>query len=165
MAYTLIQTLTVGAGGNASFDFTSIPQGFTDLLVLISCRTNNNSDGALVLSFNGATTNRSTKALYGNGSTASSYSGSSPLGALTTNPLQTASTFANSMLYIPNYASTTTNKSSSMDGVTENNATGASQFINANLWASSSAITQITLTPEGGGSLVQYSTASLYGIK
>ena len=35
-----IQTVTVGSGGAASIDFTSIPQTYTDLKIVLSARTN-----------------------------------------------------------------------------------------------------------------------------
>ena len=37
--YTLISSVTVGAGGASSIDFTSIPSTYTDLLVKISARS------------------------------------------------------------------------------------------------------------------------------
>ena len=38
VTHNLISTITVGSGGAASIDFTSIPQTYTDLLVKISLR-------------------------------------------------------------------------------------------------------------------------------
>jgi hypothetical protein len=66
-------------------------------------------------------------------------------------------------IYFPNYASAT-NKSFSIDSVTENNATLANQFLTAGLWSNTAAITSITLLA-ASGNLAYYSTASLYGIK
>ena len=40
--YTLISSVTVGAGGASSIDFTSIPATYTDLLVKFSLRTDFN---------------------------------------------------------------------------------------------------------------------------
>ena len=76
----------------------------------------------------------------------------------------TASTFGNTMLYIPNYTSSN-NKSSSSDGVAETNATNVNMAMIANLWSNTAAITSIKLTPATGATLQQYSTATLYGIK
>jgi hypothetical protein len=36
--YTLISSVTVGAGGASSIDFTSIPATYTDLLIKVSAR-------------------------------------------------------------------------------------------------------------------------------
>ena len=52
----------------------------------------------------------------------------------------------------------------SADGVMENNATEAYQNLVAGLWSNTSAITSLTLA-KSTGNFVQYSSASLYGIK
>ena len=75
----------------------------------------------------------------------------------------TANTFSNFSTYIPNYAGSN-NKSYSVDGVTENNATASYQIMYAGLWSNTAAINQITLVPDTLN-FVQYTTATLYGIK
>jgi len=155
--------VVVGAGGQSSITFSSIPSTYTDLIVITSIRTSSTPSGAVTIAFNGSSASMTTRAIYGNGSSTASYSASNSLGGLVNISTTTSSTFANSQLYIPNYAGST-NKSSSMDGVSENNATGANAFLNANLWSNTAAITSITLTPEGGDNIVQYSTAYLYGV-
>jgi hypothetical protein len=162
--YTQIgSAVVVGAGAQASITFSSIPSTYTDLIVVTSIRTSSTPSGAVTIAFNGSSASMTTRSIYGNGSSTASYSASNSLGGLVNISTTTSSTFANSQLYIPNYAGST-NKSSSMDGVSENNATGANAFLNANLWSNSAAITSITLTPEGGDNIVQYSTAYLYGV-
>ena len=76
---------------------------------------------------------------------------------------RTANTFANVQIHIPNYASSNY-KSYSSDGGEENNATAAVMGIWAGLWSDTSAITEIKLEDYNGGSWVQYSSASLYGV-
>jgi hypothetical protein len=75
----------------------------------------------------------------------------------------TANTFGNTDIYIPNYAGSA-NKSVSVDTVEENNGTTARALLGAILWSNTAAITALGLTPVSG-SFVQYSTATLYGIK
>jgi hypothetical protein len=75
----------------------------------------------------------------------------------------TANTFGNVAIYIPNYTSSN-NKSISVDGVGENNATTAFADLYAGLWANSSAITSITLY-NIISDFAEFSTATLYGIK
>ncbi len=160
--------VTVGAGGAANIDFTSIPNTYTDLVVVASARTNrtNAQEDSLCISFNGSTANFTVVSVYGEGS------GSGQTSAFTTNgairfvaatDLSTTSAFGNSSLYIPNYAGST-NKSFSIDAVTENNGTTAWAFLAAGLWSNSAAINRITLTPLVGTSIKQYSTAYLYGV-
>jgi hypothetical protein len=40
LTYTAIKTVTVGSGGAANIDFTSIPQTYTDLVLKVSARMN-----------------------------------------------------------------------------------------------------------------------------
>ena len=75
----------------------------------------------------------------------------------------TANTFSNNSIYIPNYTGSN-NKSVSVDSVYENNATTAGQHLVSGLWASSAAITSVKLTEGFGNNWVQYTTATLYGI-
>jgi hypothetical protein len=163
--YTLIQktTLTTSA---ASITFSSIPQTFTDLVVKVSARTTYASPygEGIYLSFNGLSTNMTRRRLYGLGSgSGGSDSAANSYASYTSAASQTANTFGNSELYIPNYTSSNY-KSSSLDGVAENNAAEAAMLLNANLWSSTAAINSITLTPETGSSFVQYSSVSLYGV-
>jgi hypothetical protein len=170
MANTFIQigsTVTVGSGGAATIDFTSIPATFTDLIVKTSTRTNNAGvDMGLIISFNGSTTGYNDRSVYGNGSAAASVGGSGVAGIYwyyADGDTATANTFANGEFYVPNYTSSNY-KSVSMDSVTENNATGALMLLSAGLWSNTAAINRVTITPNSG-SFKQYTTASLYGIK
>jgi hypothetical protein len=164
--YTLIASSTVGSGGTSSIDFSSIPATYTDLQILWSLRTNNDPDagnyGWLVIAFNGSTANLTRKTLLGSGSAASS---SSATNAQTTidGLNNTASTFANGSIYVPNYSGSA-NKSASIDNVMEQNGTTTYMSLNAILWSQTTAVNQLTLSALSG-SFVQYSTAYLYGIK
>jgi hypothetical protein len=162
--YTLISSVTVGSGGAASISFTSIPQTYTDLKIVWSTRVTQTGveSAANYFSFNSSTANFSWKRLRGNGSAADSFGeSSSTLFGTTVAASATASTFSNTELYIPNYTGNT-NKSFSVDSITENNATTAIAVMFAGLWSDTAAITGISWTTDGN--FVQYSTAYLYGI-
>lgn len=166
--YTAIATTTVGSGGANSIQFTSIPQSYTDLCILLSLRSSSASgDSNCFIYFNGVTgTSYQTRRIIGSGSAATSDTFSSypwvQVADKIPNATFTASTFANMMVYIPNYTSAN-NKSVSVDWVSENNATAAQMGLDAALFTTSSAITQIGI--DGTDNFVQYSTATLYGIK
>ena len=165
--YQLIEAITVGSGGSASATFSSIPNTYTDLLLNTSARTNRVSpviDG-IKIRFNGDTNtaNYNERRLFGDGSGVTSGT-EVALGGYATTQNATASTFANSSCYIPNYASSN-KKSFSVDSVTENNGTTAYALFDAVLWQGTSAISSIVLTPDVGTSFDQYSTFYLYGIK
>lgn len=164
--YTLISAVTVGAGGAASIDFTSIPSTYTDLCLKISVRSNRAAStwDNTQLKVNNSTANMSNRYLSGNGASAASgsltvsYIGDVPATGATSN------TFANQEIYIPNYAGST-NKSMSVDSVAENNGTTAYAYFDANLWSQTTAINQLTIFSGNGDNFAQYSTAYLYGVK
>lgn len=162
--FDLIQTVTVGSGGAASIAFTSIPQTYTDLKLIWSTRsTFAATSAAMYMSFNGLTTNFAFRRLRGTGAAVDSYSeASSTLYGTATGANATSNVFSNGEIYIPNYAGST-NKSFSVDSVSENNATDSIQVLYAGLWSNTAAITSISFTTDSN--FAQYSSASLYGIK
>ena len=163
--YEAIATVEVGAGGAANIEFTSIPQTYTDLVILLSARTTYAQVGdGIIAQFNSNTSNLSTRRLYGTGSATGSDSYSFAYAGYANGSTGTANTFGNSYLYIPNYAGSN-NKSFSTDGVAENNATTGIQALAASLWSNTAAITSIKLLSENASNFAQYSTATLYGIK
>jgi hypothetical protein len=164
--YDAIATVTVGSGGAATIEFTSIPATYTDLVVKYSLRCTAAETGTN-LTINGSSASTYTwRDARSNGATASSADGIAQTalnGGRMTMSTDTANTFSNNEIYIPNYAGSN-NKSVSVDTVTENNATTALMAIIAGLRANTDAITSLTWTP-GSGNFAQYSTATLYGIK
>lgn len=163
-----IATTTVGSGGSASIDFSSIPSTYTDLMLLISTR--NWSAGSdftsPLIKFNNSTANYDLKYLGFAAGSAVSYNyavfGANIIG-YQPGGTSTANSFMNTSIYIPNYAGST-NKSVSIDNVYSVNAatTGVYWGLSAGLWSQTAAINQLTLTHTN---FVQYSTATLYGIK
>lgn len=161
--YVKIATVTVGAGGSAAMEFTSIAGTYTDLLIKVSARSA--YSGTLNwfdLKFNSSSTGWSGRFLYGTGSAAGSGTQAAFGGAMPA-ATATANTFGNAEIYIPNYASSNY-KSVSIDAVAENNATAAEADLTAQLWSNTAAITSVTLFPELSSTFVQHSTATLYGI-
>ena len=163
LTYKQIASITVGAGGASSIDFTSIPSTYTDLCLKMSLRgVNANAYNYVSISFNGSTANQSQRKIEGDGSTASSGSASN-FQFISNGSGNTSNTFGNHELYIPNYAGST-NKSASLDQVMEQNGTTAYASLHAFLWSSTAAINQVTVTGVTGN-FVQYSSATLYGVK
>ncbi len=163
--FVKIQTVTVGSGGAANIEFTSIPQTYTDLRMVFSIRSNRAADVDIVyMRFNGSTTSYTNRELYGNGTGASSGTDTNMGISYCPGATATASVFGNGEVYIPNYTSAN-NKSSSAEVVSENNGTQAFQALQANLWSNTAAITTITIIPAIGTLFNEYSTATLYGIK
>lgn len=166
--YKLISSVTVGSGGAATIDFTSIPQTYTDLVVKISSRDASTGEwNNLDFRINGISTSvYSAMTVYGvgNGTGVGSETNYSA-GARTYSQGNgtTASIFGNVEFYFPNYTSST-HKSVSVDYVSENNATAAIAGFNAVRMANTSAITSLSFYARDASNLLQYSTAYLYGI-
>jgi hypothetical protein len=162
--YTLIEAKTL-SGATATVSFTSIPSTYTDIILKVSARTDRAStDDLLNINFNGSASNQTSKYVAGNGASASSGGYSNFYLGWVCAANNTASTFSNLAMYVPNYASATTFKSVSMDDVMETNATTSMHGLFAGLWSSNSAINQIDITSVFGTNFVQYSTFYLYGI-
>jgi hypothetical protein len=162
--YSKLAEVTVGATAVASIDFNSIPQNYTDLVIKYSARSSAaGATGTVIsLSFNGSTSNFSSRYIEGAGSgTPGSYTSPANFAGVSNTTAMTASTFCSGEIYIPNYSGST-NKSYSIDSVTEQNTTGALQEFIAGLWSNPTAISQITLSTSN---FQQYSTATLYGVK
>jgi hypothetical protein len=162
-AWTVIQHIEVPSA-QANMEFTSIPQTYTDLCLVVSGRSSANEAGngaIMIIRPNGSSSNGSIRYLQGDGSAASS-STDTYIWARLNSSSYTASTFANTSVYIANYTASTA-KSISIDSVNENNATANRMVITAGLWNDTTAISSITILPEGGN-FVQYSSATLYGI-
>lgn len=160
-----IASVTVGSGGAASIEFTNIPSMYTDLVVLASLRSTRGGGNVadIYAQFNGSTTGYTARRLYGSGSGTGSDTSLASLGNAAS---QTADTFSSHYFYIPNYTSSN-NKSFSLDSAQENNATGAYLTMSAYLWSNTAAITSVLVrdfSDSNTNNLVQYSTATLYGI-
>ena len=165
--YIKLASTTVGAGGAASIDFTSIPGTYTDLVIKISPRSTNAANvRTLLVAFNGSSANFTMRNLVNEGGTPASYTQAAYGGTNATSYIPgstaTASTFSNVEYYFPNYASSNF-KSFSIDSVYENNVTAGYSWLGANLWSSTAAITSLSFSLDFG-SFAQYSTATLYGV-
>lgn len=167
MSLTLISTTTLGTA-TANIEFTSIPQTFTDLMISVSARTTGGSAGGYqtYVRFNGSTSNYSWRNLLGTGSTRTSQNSASDVLGLkifmSNSNGDTAATFGNSFIYIPNYSSSNS-KCVTAESISENNGTDATQTIATGLWNDSAAITTIRLFPDST-SFATDTMASLYGI-
>jgi hypothetical protein len=157
--YVALDKITT-TGSVASVTFSSINQGYTDLVIVCNAGAVANSD--LSFRVNGDTgSNYSTTNIYGTGTTAGSDR--------TTNATQGYCTYYGSIetlgssvhiVQFMNYSNTTTYKTVLA------RANNASRGVDAvvNLWRNTSAITSITLIGQQQN-IIAGSTFSLYGIK
>lgn len=173
--FVKLQTITVGAGGAANFTFSSIPQTYTDLKIILSTRgtTTTSATESFQVSLNGSTAN------FGTNSNISIYDYATATSKITsfTGPEvrfagyigsdnMTANVFAATEINVFRYAETAVQKYLVIDSMINNgNATASTSYkaYATTLWADTANITSITLTPSSG-TIKQDSTATLYGI-
>jgi len=164
----LIDTKTAGSGGASYLEFTSIPSTYTDLMCVVSLKSDVSGGYTRIeLTFNGSTTGYSERFMYGIDGNATSGDASSNSKIeyiwIPATRSEAVSTFGNCNIYIPNYA-VAQSKSVSTDFVTEGNiSTSVLDGFNAGLWANNATISSLKIT-SNSGLFVQYSTAYLYGI-
>jgi hypothetical protein len=169
-SYESIMTVTVGAGGQATISFTSIPATYKHLQLRGILKDSRNV-GVLsnaYMQFNSDSgSNYANHNLYGEGSGVASEAQTSMTSMLFANiasATTTANMFAGFVTDILDYTSTTKNKTIRTLGGADNNGSGQI-YLKSGLWMNSgSAVTTITLTPLVAN-FTQYSQVALYGIK
>lgn len=154
--YEPISTQTVAGTSTSTVTFSSVPQTYTDL-VLVSVVTQS-ADVAGYLRFNSDTAaNYSRTRLVGTGTTVTTATASATgieysFGTLTN--------IVNVIWHINNYSNATTYKFA----ISRNNATGDWVGSSTGLWRSTAAISTVSFTVSSGY-IVAGSTFTLYGIK
>jgi hypothetical protein len=154
--YTPIATQTLGSAA-ASVTFSSIPQGYTDLIVVINGSTT--ADTSAFIRFNSDSgSNYSYTEMNGNGSSATSSRASNSTESFFGNPRTSYSFQAN--LSINNYSNSTTNKTF----LSRSGNAGNWAFAVTGLWRNTTAITSVTFRADGT-TWTSGSTFSIYGIQ
>lgn len=163
MAFTYSKLAEVTLSSTTStIDFTNIPQNYNDLIIKLSLRSDTNSVEGLLMSINGSSSNFTSRFVDSGAGTP--RTGTAKVDGIVNGTDYTASTFSSNEIYIPNYTSSNF-KSYSVDYVTENNASAGYNGFSALLWSNVTAITSLSFRRASSGSFVQYSTATLYGVK
>ena len=153
--YVALDTQTLSSAAS-SVTFSSIPSGYTDLMLVASCKLTSGA-GTAWYRVNGDTaSNYSDTFLYGNGSTATSVRHSNVAQAYFADA---SSDQTNYIFHFQNYANTSTYKTALVRG--NSPSTGVSAVVG--LWRSTSAINQITIG-QNSTTWATGSTFTIYGI-
>jgi hypothetical protein len=161
---TLIEAKTVSVAVS-SVSFTTIPQTYTDLKILISGRNSYTSTG-IEVTFNSTSSGYNSRRLYGGGTgnmATDTFGTTYVSNTSITDSSQTALIFGNGEIYIPNYANTSINKIVSIDGTSENNGTSSYYMFTNSIWSNTSAINTVTIKADTGN-LEVGTKVYLYGI-
>jgi hypothetical protein len=168
--YESISTTYLSSGSAASVSFTSIPSTYQHLQIRIISRDTTGSPWGNLLAtgrFNSDSgSNYAFHRLYGTGASAlaTATTSTNRFTFLETASTETANAFSASVIDILDYKDTNKYKTvRALSGGDFNDANGEIDLIGG-LWMSTSAITQIDLTP-ASGNWAQYSSFALYGIK
>jgi hypothetical protein len=160
----------VGSGGQSSITFSSIPSTYKHLQIRGIARSTASGTGnqELLMRYNGSSSNYyRMHQMYGDGSAAFASVAS---GANDNIPFfmptagTTANSFGTAVIDILDYTNTNKNKTfRSLNGL-DFNGSGFLIF-RSGLWMDTSAISSISLTADASGTIAQYSSFALYGIK
>lgn len=160
-----IATVTVGAGGSSSINFTSIPSAYKHLQIR-QFNLNSVANQTVFIRFNSDTgSNYARHQLGGTGAStyasgeASQTAGFIGFGAGSTSSGYGAATITDILDY------TNTNKYTTVRAISGNDYNGAGQIVlRSTLWLNTAAVTGITIYPDTGN-FTQYSHFALYGIE
>lgn len=167
-AYDALATVTVPSGGAASIDFAGIPTGYKHLQIRGIIRSTNavTADNAR-LRFN-SDTGSNYRFHYLGGSGSAAYAGDSGASAfayagLTSGASATSGVMGVQVIDILDYVNTTKNKTVRALTGTDNNGSGYIE-LDSSLWINTSAINSLSIFFTSG-SIAEYSSFALYGIK
>jgi hypothetical protein len=160
MFATLIQTVTVGAGGATSITFSGIPSTYNDLVLVVSARATSTTK-EITMNLNGSAANFANAYMTGSGANPQvSATGTTLIGNACIST-DTANAFGNLFLYLTNY-SVATSKTFTVESATETMAATAYLQLLGGTWSDTSVVSSLTLNL---ANFAQNSTASLYGVK
>jgi hypothetical protein len=175
-SYESIATVSVGSGGQSTVSFTSIPATFTHLQIrgILRNTAGTASSNDLFMNFNSDTgTNyRAYKQVGGEG-TGTGFAAASGTSTAALNKIanayflndgNTASVYSAWVCDILDYRNTNKYKVTRSLNGQDLNGSGSIRFFSG-LWMSTSAITSIDLTVEGGNNFKQYTQFALYGVR
>jgi hypothetical protein len=157
--YTPLANITLGSAA-ATVTFSSIGQGFRDLILVVDGNPSNTSSGySLGVRFNSSATGYSYIAMSGNGSSTSSVSYGSETEAYPSS-LAVSGQF-NAVLNIMDYSATDKHKTM----LTRFNQPSGNVVASANRWASTAAIDTVLVHFQSNGTnFTAGTTFALYGV-
>lgn len=163
-SFESIQTVTVGAGGASSVQFSSVPSTYKHLQIRALASGGSSGGYSCFMQYNGDTaSNYSYHGLRGDGSAAGALSGTSTVYGYIGSGEIIANGFAGFVIDILEYANTNIYKTSRALAGGDANGVGYIALGSGN-WRNTQAVDTIRLT-NNNGNWNQYSHFALYGIR
>ncbi len=174
-SFESIATTTVGAGGQTTITFSSIPATYSHLQIRYMAKNSGTTENFVQMkwTYNSDTAaNYSNHYIYGSGSATGSAAATSTssaggaeglIGIIFDNAVTVPNMFSVGILDIVDYANTNKYKTSKLLFGADLNGLGRISLLSSN-WRSTSAINRIDLSCVTGN-FMQYSQFALYGIK
>lgn len=172
-SYESIATVTVGAGGAANVEFTSIPATFKHLQIRAiakSARTDSpiatyvvrlNSDGSPIYSYHRLTGSGSAAGASGGGANTDGF-----FYSMAASQTVSSSTFGVAIFDILDYATSNKNRVLRFLGGSDGNGSSTGFISLGGVgYFSTNAISSIKFSIDGGSNFTQYTQFALYGIK
>ncbi len=160
--YSQISTTTLGSSAT-SITLSSIPQTYTNLVVIANLQLVSGS-GAGTLEFNNDTTAKySVTSILGDGSVSAYRNSNVNVIYFSLSSIPTG-TFELATINISQYANTSTFKNS-LTRTTNRRTSGGATEASIGLYRSTAAITSIKIANDGGANFATGSSLTLYGIK
>jgi hypothetical protein len=156
-----IATVSVGSGGAANVEFTSIPATFTHLQIRAIAKASGSNFNPKMQFNNDTATNYSWHYIYADGSTVASGAGATQDFIFNSIISTNASMYNGFVIDILDYANTNKYKTTRELSGQDRNGGGEMALWSGN-WRSTSAITSIKFS---NGTFDQYSQFALYGIR
>jgi hypothetical protein len=175
-SYESIATVTVGSGGQANVEFTSIPSTYKHLQIRFIAQTNRGTfgtDNILIRVGNGSIdtgSNYSSHGRVGDGASVTTYgiANTSQFGAQGS-ASGASNIYAAGIMDVLEYANTNTNKTARiLSGVDHNGliaSYGGQIIFSSGQWRNTTAVTTIQFRPEFGSGFTEHSQFALYGMK
>jgi len=153
--YTALATVTLGST-TSSVTFGSIPATYRDLVLIVDCKHISTGGIAVIMRFNGDSSNYSRVLMYGDGSSVASLTSTELVAQFNDNTNNSIG-----VSDIMDYSATDKHKTI----LTKTNWPSSGGFVTAQAqrWASTSAITSINVF-YSGTNIASGSTFSLYGV-
>jgi hypothetical protein len=169
IGWIMLEDINLTGGTQASFDFQSIPATFKHLKIELVGRSTRAAQvfDSVTLKANNDSGNNYFGYLQFRGGSSEQVSAGAPFSVTFVGAASTPANWqSNAEITLYNYASTNIYKTWQTRGMDfENSAAGGLWIYDGGgLWASTAAISRLTLTPSNG-SWAQYSRATLYGMK